>query len=136
MAGEQQCSFDRYYRLVINRSQVVSRLVLVVDDEPLVLEAARFMLEDLGCEVITATGGSDALRKLATDSRIEILITDVNMPGMDGFELAERAKRMREGLKVIVLSGQERNGSGFPLLRKPFLERDLKRTMAQYTGLC
>ena len=63
-------------------------------------------------------------------------ITDINMPGMDGYELAERAKRMRERLKVIVLSGREQDGSGFPLIRKPFLARDLKRTMAQHTGLC
>ena len=94
------------------------------------------MLEDLGCEVITATGGTDALEKLSTNPRIEILITDINMPGMDGYELAERAKRMRERLKIIVLSGRERDGSGLPLVRKPFLEQDLKAAMAQHTGLC
>jgi hypothetical protein len=43
---------------------------------------------------------------------------------------------MRERLKVIVLSGQEGDGHGFPLIRKPFLSQDLRRTMAQHTGLC
>jgi two-component system cell cycle response regulator CpdR len=114
----------------------MSRLVLVVDDEPLVLDVTASMLEDLGCEVTTAANGKDALRMLSMNDRIEILITDINMPGMDGLELAERARRMREGLKVIVLSGRERDGSSFPLIRKPFLEQDLKRTMAQHTGLC
>jgi two-component system cell cycle response regulator CpdR len=114
----------------------MSRLVLVVDDEPLLLEITVSMLEDWGCEVVGAPSGEDALRKLSMDDRIEILITDLNMPSMDGFELAERAKRMRKGLQVILLSGGEPNGRGFPLIHKPFLEKDLKRTMAQYTGLC
>ena len=94
------------------------------------------MLEDLGCEVITAANGNDALHKLSMDGRIEILITDINMPGMDGYELTERAKRLREGLKVILLSGREQAGSGLLLIRKPFLAQDLERTMAQHTGLC
>jgi two-component system, cell cycle response regulator CpdR len=121
---------------VLWRSCNLSRVVLVVDDEPLVREITASMLEDLGCEVITATDGNDALEKLSIDRRIEILITDINMPGMDGYELAERARRARERLKVIVLSGQEHHGRGFPLVRKPFLAQDLKRTMAQHTGLC
>ena len=58
------------------------------------------------------------------------------MPGMDGYELVEKAKRVREGLRVILLSGHEQDGSEFPLIRKPFSESDLKRTMAQHTGLC
>ena len=94
------------------------------------------MLEDLGCEVITAASGNDALEKLSGDRRIEILITDINMPGMDGYQLAERATQMRGQLRVIMLSGREANGGGFPLVRKPFLAQDLKRTMAWHTGLC
>src|SRR5580658_6194265 len=95
---------------------VVSRVVLVVDDEPLVLDVTASMLEDLGCEVVTAANAREALQKLSTDQRIEILVTDINMPGMDGYELATRAKRIREQLKVIVLSGREQHGSGFPLV--------------------
>ena len=86
--------------------------------------------------MITAANGNDALYKLSMDGRIEILITDINMPGMDGYELAEKAKRVREGLKVIALSGREQDASGLPLIRKPFLAQDLKAVMAQHTGLC
>ena len=94
------------------------------------------MLQDLGCEVVTATGGNEALDKLSTDRRIEVLITDINMPGMDGHELARAAVRMRKRLKVIVLSGRETEGCEFPLIRKPFLEQDLVETMRRTTGLC
>jgi hypothetical protein len=55
---------------------------------------------------------------------------------MDGYALAKAAQHMRLGLSVIVLSGQENNGHGFPIIRKPFLPEDLRTAMAQHTGLC
>ena len=82
----------------------MSRFVLVVDDEPLVREVTAFMLEELGCKVITAASGTDALEKLSSERRIEILITDINMPDMDGYELAEKAKqgaRRIEGNRAV-----------------------------------
>jgi two-component system cell cycle response regulator CpdR len=94
------------------------------------------MLEDLGCEVVTAAGGRHAIDTLLADDRIEVLITDVNMPDMDGFAMAQAATQLRKELKVIVLSGRESDGRGFPLIRKPFMQDDLKRTMARNTGLC
>jgi CheY-like chemotaxis protein len=62
----------------------VGRTVLVVDDDPLVLEVTA----DLGCEVVTAASGMDALERLSENANIEILVTDLNMPGMNGYELA------------------------------------------------
>jgi predicted DNA-binding ribbon-helix-helix protein len=112
------------------------RKVLVVDDDPLVLDMAATMLEDLGCQVERAADGSAALAKIEADRDIEILITDVNMPGLSGFEVAERAKRRRENLHVILLSGREGDGHGLPFIRKPFLEADLTRVMRQTSGLC
>jgi CheY-like chemotaxis protein len=114
----------------------VPRTVLVVDDEPLVREITASMLLELGCEVKTAGNGKEALKKLAADRRIEILITAVNMPGMNGYDLAEAARRMRIGLAVIVLSGRETDTHGYPLIQKPFVTDDLKEVMAQHTGLC
>ena len=113
----------------------MARVVLLVDDDPLVRAVAALMLEDLGCEVVTAAG-RHAIDTLVADDRIEILITDVNMPDMDGFAVAQAATRMRQELKVIILSGRESDGRGFPIVRKPFLLGDLRRTMEQHTGLC
>jgi two-component system, cell cycle response regulator CpdR len=103
---------------------------------PLVLHIAVDMLKDLGCEVIAANNGPQALQKLAADSRVEVLITDINMPGMDGYELVDAALNLRGSLKVIMLSGRLGDGHGFPVIRKPFLQRDLIKTMAAHTGLC
>ena len=69
----------------------MSRVVLLVDDDSLVLDVAASMLKDIGCEVVTAAGGAEALEKLSIDERIEILITDVNMPDIDGYALAKYA---------------------------------------------
>jgi two-component system, cell cycle response regulator CpdR len=114
----------------------LARTVLVVDDEPLVLDVTASMLEELGCEVVTAANGIDALTKISENCRIEILITDVNMPGMNGYELAAKAQQEKSGLRVIVLSGREIDGHGFPIIRKPFLQCDLVRAMSETIGLC
>jgi two-component system cell cycle response regulator CpdR len=114
----------------------MARTVLVVDDEPLVLDLTASMLEDMGCDVVTATNGAEALNMLASDHHITILITDINMPGMSGYELAVQAQSSRPGLQVLLLSGLETGGHGFPLIRKPFLQDDLRRTMQNTTGLC
>jgi hypothetical protein len=58
-----------------NGTTFVDRVVLLVDDEPLVCAVAAMMLEDLGCEVVTASDAADALEKPLTNPRIEILIT-------------------------------------------------------------
>jgi two-component system, cell cycle response regulator CpdR len=72
----------------ICREFEVARTVLIVDDDPLDLEVPADMLKDLGCEVVTASSGADALGRLLDNANIELLITDLNMPGMDGYELA------------------------------------------------
>ncbi|WP_431204373.1 response regulator [Bradyrhizobium betae] len=114
----------------------MTHLVLVVDDDPSVLEVVAGMLEELGCDVISAGSGSEALEQLRLHERISILITDINMPGMDGHELAELAKRRRPELKILQLSGRERRRDGYPIIRKPFNHDDLAQKMRQTTGVC
>ena len=60
----------------------MSHTVLVVDDDPAVLDVIIGMLEDLGCEVVSAQSGPDALDRLEQYKEISILITDINMPGI------------------------------------------------------
>ena len=112
----------------------MSRVALVVDDDPAVLELLAEMLEELGCEVITQQDAAEALTVLGEDQRIEILLTDINMPGIAGYELAEQAKRLRPRVKPILVSGRETDGYGYPLLRKPLLQSDLARVIEETTG--
>jgi two-component system, cell cycle response regulator CpdR len=108
----------------------VSRVVLLVDDDALLLDVTAMMLQDLGYEVITASNAEDALHRLAAEQRIEVLITDVAMPGMDGIALARAATRMRDDLKVIVISAHVDASHGFPMIRKPFQPEDVRNMMA------
>ncbi|QQO17032.1 response regulator [Bradyrhizobium diazoefficiens] len=114
----------------------MTHTVLVVDDDSSVLEMLVNMLEDLGCDVVSARSGEEALAQLGQNERISILITDINMPGMDGHELAELATRVRPNLKVLQLSGREPRRGGLPMIRKPFSFEDLANVMKQTTGVC
>ena len=68
----------------------MSRVALVVDDDSAVLEVITDLLKDLGCEVISARNGVDALATLAKDWRIEILVTDINMPVLQATSLPRK----------------------------------------------
>ena len=73
----------------------MGRRVLVVDDDVLVLEVVASMLEELDCETILARSGTEALGTIANDQTIDVLIADINMPGLDGSALAARARGFR-----------------------------------------
>jgi len=81
---------------------VVGRSVLVVDDEVDLLEIAVACLEDMGCRVFHATNGSMALAIVAREPRIDLLVTDIFMPGgMNGVELANRVRQLTPRIKVL-----------------------------------
>lgn len=80
--------------------------VLVVEDQPAVLELARRVLATHGYEVTTASGGAEALALLADDElAVDLLLTDVMMPGMLGPELARRVRARRPQTKILYMSG-------------------------------
>jgi CheY-like chemotaxis protein len=103
--------------------------VLVVDDDPMLLQVAADMLEELGCRVITSPSGADALRVLKERPEITTLLTDVQMPGLSGIELAAQAQRLRCDLYIVFASGRERV-DGAPFLHKPFDREALSRIVA------
>ena len=70
------------------------------------------MLKDLGCEVVTAASGMDAIERLSENAKIELLVTDLNMPGVDGYELAQRAAATRPTASDHAL-GRELDGRGW-----------------------
>ena len=119
-------------------------VVAVVDDDLRVLESLKDLLESAGYRVCTFAA---AAALLASDySLIDCLITDIGMPGLDGFQLLERMKQMEPGLPVFLITGrheiadQERAAattiSGF--FRKPFdaqrLLSDVSKALVKVDG--
>ena len=108
--------------------------VLIVDDDPFVLEMVKEQLFNLGHTVLTACCGDDALEKAKEISGIDILLTDIMMPTMNGIELAKELIKLLPKVKIIFMSGflessvqdQELPQEKYPILEKPFSLDKLK----------
>ncbi len=89
---------------------VIRRIaVLVVDDEALVRMAIAGELEEAGFEVLEAANASEAIERLIAHTQIEVLFTDVDMPGgVDGIKLAAAVRDRWPPIKIIVTSGHRR----------------------------
>jgi CheY-like chemotaxis protein len=114
--------------------------VLVVEDDPFVRSHAIRSLESLGYKVTSAVDGNDALQKLGTDIHVDVLFTDIVMPGgFNGWELAERARQDRPHLRVLLTSGyaletlttHERLRKCSAILTKPYRKAELARRMRE-----
>jgi PAS domain S-box-containing protein len=112
--------------------------VLVVEDDPFVRSYAIMSLESLGFRVTAAVDGNEALQKLGTDTHIDILFTDVVMPGgVNGWELADRARKARPNLRVLLTSGyaletlavHTQLRDGLVILTKPYRKAELARRL-------
>jgi len=103
--------------------------VLVVEDDPLVRFVAVETLADAGFGTIEASDAAQALDTLYSDPSINVLLTDIRMPGqMNGFELALVAKRKWPSLRIIITSGyfdREEVPLGTDFLHKPYSASDL-----------
>ena len=82
-----------------------SGTVLLVEDEPMVRSVAERALTRHGYTVITADNGEDALEILGRGEQIDLLISDVVMPGMDGPTMVREARKSRPDLKILFMSG-------------------------------
>jgi len=103
--------------------------VLVVDDEDLILTMAHTILSDHGYKVLTGQNGTKALEILSRDKpAIDLVVTDLIMPGMSGRELVEQIQRLHPGMPIICTSGYVWPGKKARdpnFLQKPFTAHDL-----------
>jgi len=110
------------------RPSATSAVVLLVDDEDLVRAGAAEMLAELGYGVVEAASGAAAIERLEAGEAVDAIVTDYLMPGMNGRELVEAARRLRPGLPALVVSGYAALDGldlDLPLLAKPFRHDEL-----------
>src|SRR5947208_16775778 len=79
--------------------------LLIVDDEPAILDTLSDILQDEGYEVSLAKGGQDALKLIKTDSPPDLVLLDIWMPDLDGIETLQRAMEVHPRLLVVMMSG-------------------------------
>ena len=109
------------------------KTVLVVDDEPVVRDLLQRTLMREGFNVVSAADGIEGLERLASD-RIDIVITDLAMPRMDGRELRDKAKEDHPEVPVIFITGQSYNADSKQaqkpdaelFIAKPFKNQDIR----------
>ena len=103
--------------------------VLVVEDEVLVQMLVLEVLSDLGLDALEANDATSALEILRSDARVDLLVTDVGLPGgMNGRQMADLARIGRPGLKVLFITGFAENAAlgngqlepGMHVMAKPF----------------
>ncbi|RBJ82314.1 PAS domain S-box protein [Pseudomonas sp. MWU12-2534b] len=116
--------------------------VVVVEDDPAVRMLVLNVLNELGYRTFEAEDARSALPLLESPMRVDLLVTDVGLPGMNGRQLAEIARQQRPGLKVLFMTGYaekaaERQGflePGMDLLAKPFSIEELAQKIRQMIG--
>jgi len=138
-------NFRRHERIeTVSTATPSGRLVfeiLLVDDDPSILSTLSSSLADSSHHVTTALGGQKALDVLH-QKPFDLVITDLNMPGVDGISVLRRAKGIGSNTKVIIMTGSllstptlrlvSREANGF--LPKPFSLTELYRTVASCLG--
>jgi len=108
--------------------------VLVVDDEPAVRHVITRLLSEAGYRVLTAMSGPEALDRLQEAGPIQVLLTDLRMPTMNGVQLALRVLHLWPGTRVVIMAAYpSEDPLAWPVLIKPFplgeLEGEIRRAL-------
>jgi two-component system, cell cycle sensor histidine kinase and response regulator CckA len=121
-----------------NENPKSATTILLVDDDPFMLRLMDLILRAAGYEIILARSGEEALAKIRERSSVDMVISDVVMPGMDGELLRENVKRLWPACKFIVCSGYPdkcwdlANGEApIATLPKPFTAGALKERVRE-----
>ncbi len=115
---------------ILPQSQQKVTTVLLVEDDPLIRFSAAEMLREIGFEVVEAAHGEEALRHLDRED-IQILMTDLNLPGMPGQEVARHVRERRPQVHVVFATGEGvvPDAGNAIVLRKPYDMRDLQAAL-------
>jgi len=121
----------------MNESQTRPKRILLVDDEAMVRDSTRMLLELDGHTVVDAENGAKALAAFAAGG-FDLVITDFRMAGMDGGQLTTRIKQAAPGTPVIILTAWPGDVSASVpadmILAKPYRLEDLRQAIARVPG--
>jgi CheY-like chemotaxis protein len=109
--------------------------ILLVEDDDDVRAITEVVLASSGYEVVTAINGRDALKQLAALDP-DMLVTDIVMPEMNGFELAERARALKPQIRILCITGYSWAARGTrqycdAVIQKPWTTRQLKEAVSR-----
>jgi len=117
-------------------SQTSGKVILVVDDEPTVVRSVTAALAEAGFLAIVAEHGAAGLDAFANSpENIDLVLTDVVMPMMNGIEMSEQIRAIRPDIPIVLMTAYSEvvlralSGLKFALIRKPFLPDDLIRVV-------
>ncbi|WP_158809667.1 PAS domain-containing sensor histidine kinase [Beijerinckia sp. L45] len=126
--GQVEDAEDRHVQSLEEHRSGHGEVVLVVEDETAVRDLVIDVLQELGYRAIEAIDGPSGLKLLQSDIRIDLLVTDVGLPGLNGRQLADAARQKRTHLKVLFMTGYAENATiangflepGMQMITKPF----------------
>jgi len=107
--------------------------VLVVDDEQPVRDMLCWMLDDAGHVVHVATGGQEALTLMRGQQPVDLVLSDINMPGMDGITLCRLIEAEFPKVPVLLISGRPRPDGVKAFVAKPFRQKVLIEEILRLT---
>lgn len=121
-------------------SSIKGKTFLLIDDEPMVTDICEMMLKKLGHKVLKAHSGSEGIKLYESNrNQIDLIISDLNMPEMNGQEVVDKLRRMDNNIKVLLSSGGlsvaeenkvvSRGFNGF--LKKPYNMNTLSEKIAE-----
>jgi two-component system cell cycle sensor histidine kinase/response regulator CckA len=117
---------------------VTPQRILIVDDEREIRDFVAELLRDANFTVEQASDGLEAMRRIEAGEQFDLLLTDVRMPGLNGFELVRRLKQVRPGLRVLFMSGYAAEYRIDPdredFLPKPFRPQELVGCVFEILG--
>jgi DNA-binding NtrC family response regulator len=112
-----------------------TRTVVIVDDDPQILRLTRAMLGPQGVNILAVPRPSDALR-ICAEGSVDVLISDISMPEMDGIKLTERVFKLHPRISVLLISGEVDSvpavrGGRVRFLKKPFFPAELIKLLRE-----
>ena len=140
--GEAEGAAEEHGELTDAHRADAGEVVLVIEDEASVRELVVDVLEELGYRAVQASDGPSGLKLLQSDMRVDLLVTDIGLPGLNGRQVVDASRQQRPNLKVLFMTGYAENATiangflepGMEMITKPFAVEGLATRIRDMIG--